>query len=468
MGEALVSRLSAARAHALAALTEADASGRYVRDVLASMPGAQRLDARDRGLALRLALGVTATSGCLDELLDRYLAKPRKVSSRVRACLRIAAFELMYLGTPQEVAVSQGVELVRSQARSAAGLANAVLRRVADGAGDYLDAHDVHEGERPVVSLARHGGLPSWLASALADALGLEGARALARAQLEPAPLAIHLNPRCADDSSWGGRKACLPGAREGVDGHELIAQGALERADAVVSDLNAQLVATAATRVGSCLEIGAGRGTKTFMMLAQAVRAGFAHDHVALDLYEHKCALNRERIVRAGFAEPAYAVGDACALDETLAALDEKRSERRYDTVFVDAPCSGTGTMRRHPEISWRLTAEEATVSLPALQVAMLREAAGRVAAGGELLYATCSVLRAENEGVVDAFLASAEGERFALKPVSESDIFHVPAFMPAACDVERWQDVRGCFQSLRSVGSYDGPFCARFVRLA
>lgn len=468
MGEALVSRLSAARAHALAALTQADASGRYVRDVFASMPGADRLDARDRGLALRLALGVTATSGCLDELLDRYLAKPHKVSSRVRFCLRIAAFELMYLGTPREVAVSQGVELVRSQARSASGLANAVLRRVADGAAAYLEARDLDEAERPVGSLARRGGLPRWLAAALVGSLGYEGASALACAQLEPAPLAIHLNPRMATGPSCTGREAPLLGAWADVDGQRLLAQGALERADAVVSDLNAQLVATSATRAGSCLEIGAGRGTKTFMMLSQAARAGFAHEHVALDLYERKCALNRERIARAALGEPAFVSGDACALDEALAPLDEGCSKRLFDTVFVDAPCSGTGTMRRHPEIPWRLTAEEATEGLPALQLSMLREAAGRVATAGELLYATCSVLGAENEGVVDAFLVSPEGERFALMPVSESDIFDVPAFMPAARAVERCQDGRGCFQSLPSVGSYDGHFCARFVRLA
>ena len=81
-----------------------------------------------------------------------------------------------------------------------------------------------------------------------------------------------------------------------------------------------------------------------------------------------------------------------------------------KFDTVFIDAPCSGTGTMRRHPEIPWRLTEKDVTVELPKLQLTMLKEAAARVAAGGELIYATCSVFDEENTQVVEAFLNSPE----------------------------------------------------------
>ena len=81
-----------------------------------------------------------------------------------------------------------------------------------------------------------------------------------------------------------------------------------------------------------------------------------------------------------------------------------------KFDTVFIDAPCSGTGTMRRHPEIPWRLTEKDVAIELPKLQLTMLKEAAARVAAGGELIYATCSVFDEENTQVVDAFLNSPE----------------------------------------------------------
>lgn len=87
---------------------------------------------------MRLALGVTATSGCLDELLDCFIARPKKMTFRCRTALRIAAFELVYLGTDAHIAVSQGVEAVRSVARGATGLANAVLHRVAEHGCEYL------------------------------------------------------------------------------------------------------------------------------------------------------------------------------------------------------------------------------------------------------------------------------------------------------------------------------------------
>ena len=127
-----MTKLSPARRRALIALMEAQDGRGFVRDILAASTGTLS-DARDEAFALTLALGVTATVGALDEALDRYIAKPSKVSARVRMALRIPAFEMLYLDTPGHVAVSQGVELVRSQARSAAGLANAVLRRVDEG-----------------------------------------------------------------------------------------------------------------------------------------------------------------------------------------------------------------------------------------------------------------------------------------------------------------------------------------------
>ena len=135
-----MTKLSPARRRAHSALIEAQDGRGFVRDILAASAGTLS-DARDEAFALTLALGVTATVGALDEALDRYIVKPSKVSARVRMALRIPAFEMLYLDTPGHVAVSQGVELVRSQARSAAGLANAVLRRVDAGRATFFCGH---------------------------------------------------------------------------------------------------------------------------------------------------------------------------------------------------------------------------------------------------------------------------------------------------------------------------------------
>ena len=133
-----MSKLSPARKLALDVLMEADRRGMYARDVLSSRASAKAIDQRDSAFAARLALGVAATQGILDELLDQF-------------------------HTPGRVAVSQGVELVRSGAKSAAGLANAVLHKVADNVEDFATASDVNESERRLVRLSRLMGLPRWL-----------------------------------------------------------------------------------------------------------------------------------------------------------------------------------------------------------------------------------------------------------------------------------------------------------------
>ena len=104
-----MSKLSPARKLALDVLMEADRRGMYARDVLSARATAKAIDQRDSAFAARLALGVAATQGILDELLDQFLDKPKKVAPRVRMALRISAFEMLYLHTPGRVAVSQGV-----------------------------------------------------------------------------------------------------------------------------------------------------------------------------------------------------------------------------------------------------------------------------------------------------------------------------------------------------------------------
>ena len=468
-----MSKLSPARKVALDVLIEAQRRGAYARDVLSHRASVKALDQRDAAFASRLALGVTATEGTLDELLDRFLDKPNRVAPRVRMSLRISAFEMLYLGTPGRVAVSQGVELVRAHAKSAAGLANAVLRKVDEHLLAFRSASDVSVADEHALRrtrISRAYGMPSWLCDRLIDAYdGADGQGLAFAGNLAPAPLAIHVNPRAQISKAVpdGLVAPVFPGCYAPVDAHAMVASGAFESAAAVASDLNAQLIATAATRPGSCLEIGAGRGTKTFVMACQSLRAGFDRRHYALDLHERKCDQNLHRLSRAGISGIRTIAGDACDLDATLTSLDARAGKRvLFDTVFVDAPCSGTGTMRRHPEIPWRLTEQDVDHVLPALQLTMLREAAHRVSEGGELIYATCSVMHQENFDVVRAFLKTREGARFHIEPLSEADIFALDSFARAREIVRSREDAQGCFQSVPSTAdSFDGHFAARLV---
>ena len=139
------------------------------------------------------------------------------------------------------------------------------------------------------------------------------------------------------------------------------------------------------------------------------------------------------------------------------------------FDTVFVDAPCSGTGTMRRHPEIVWGLERKSVsptrTDSLPTLQLRLLRAASARVRPGGALLYATCSLLAQEDEDIIEAFLVSDEGEGFEVSSVLEAPgVSTLPkaAYELLAANVSS----EGFFCSHPTADSFDGHFCARLVR--
>ena len=143
----------------------------------------------------------------------------------------------------------------------------------------------------------------------------------------------------------------------------------------------------------------------------------------------------------------------------------------RSFASVLVDAPCSGTGTMRRHPEIPWSLDAAALDPavpgSLPSLQLELLRAASARVVAGGSLRYATCSVLRAENEGVIEAFLASPEGGAF--ERAGFLDGTGAESLPARACELARESlTADGWLRSTPGAVPFDGHFCAHLVRRA
>ena len=174
---------------------------------------------------------------------------------------------------------------------------------------------------------------------------------------------------------------------------------------DVLPCDLAAQsVVADALAFAGAgprVLEVGQGRGTKSVLLAAGASSL------VSVEVDPHKSELASRRMAAAGVADRVECV---CDDGRFLGKV-----EGDFDLVFVDAPCSGTGTLSRHPEIAWSL--KEASVEeLAGLQLQILRTSARRVAPGGSLAYSTCSVLRAEDEDIVAAFLASGEGAGFTL----------------------------------------------------
>lgn len=470
-----MARVSPARRAALRVLSEQRRRQGRVRELLRASQDMAALDARDRALASRLAFGVVACEGQLDRVLNERVRRPSSVEPRVRDALRLACFEILYLDTPGAVAVSQGTELVRSVTPRAAGMANAVLRKVAGEVRPQVDAARERcvAGGSDLDDLALVSGLPAWLLRRVRASRDNEAVRSLALAQMEPAPVYVTGNAARHDadatcellrEAGLDPSETGLPGCFELGHAAPLAASGLVDAVDVVVSDLAAQLVAhVVAPRPGAhVLEIGQGRGTKSLLLEGVALRAGgFAHV-AGLDVEPYKTRLAARRMRTARLAEWVTCTAfDACALAEAEVPDVFARS---FDAVFVDAPCSGTGTMRRHPEIAWSLDEESLAGegSLPQLQARMLAAAASRVRAGGMLAYATCSVLAEENEQVVGAFLASREGAGFERVPVDEAAATAAAAELVRASMTER-----GDFQSLPAVGSCDGHFCAVLRRV-
>ncbi|MBQ6521633.1 MAG: transcription antitermination protein NusB, partial [Atopobiaceae bacterium] len=135
-----MSQIAPARRAALAAGSDARRRDGRIRDIIRTHAAFGGLSDADRALATRLAVGAVAARDLTDELIASHLKRPSSLEPRVADALRISAFELLFLDTPDEVAVSQGVELVRTVAPRAAGLANAVLRRVAEKGTANVDA----------------------------------------------------------------------------------------------------------------------------------------------------------------------------------------------------------------------------------------------------------------------------------------------------------------------------------------
>ena len=414
-------RATAARSCALALLGERRRRGARARDLLRGADELGALSERDRGFSVRLVMGVTAAEGELDRVIGSHLRCGAKLEPRVRDALRLAAFDLLYLGARPDVAVSQGVELVRSVSPRAAGLANAVLRRIAEKDADALAASQdrVASGMFETSDLARVGALPEWLCERALASLGPGRADAWARAALEPVGSWVAANRARAkgerspshmlEEAGCEPAEGPLPGSFLLGAPARLAPSGLVERVDVLPCDLAAQEVAlSCAPRPGErVLEVGQGRGTKTVLLEGAAVAAGGPCQIVAVESDARRSARAAARMEAAGVSDHVQCLcRDGRGLDSSLGT---------FDLVFIDAPCTGTGTLARHPEIAWGLE-ENAPERLSALQGELLAAGARRVAPGGRLVYATCSILAEENERVVEAFLSSPVGAGFEL----------------------------------------------------
>lgn len=334
------------------------------------------LDSRDHGLAQRLAYGTVQRVRALDHGIEALGRRPvRKLDPPVRAALRLGGYQLAYLDTvPRHAAVNESVELVRAAGlERAVPFTNAVMRRLTVGLADLLAGLPE---ETPAEAALRHS-YPDWVAGTWWRDLGAADARALLRAQNEPAETVVRVNRR--KPAALEGRPdAALPDALH----VERVDEAALAAGLIWPQSRGSQLAGLAVgSRPGErVLDLCAAPGGKA-TQLAGEVTAVEKHAGRAREL--------QETCDRLGAANVRVVQADGLELPAELTG---------FDRALVDAPCSGLGVLGARPDLRWRARA------LPELQLALLRAAAERVRPGGTVVYSVCTPNADENEAVVDA----------------------------------------------------------------
>jgi 16S rRNA (cytosine967-C5)-methyltransferase len=397
--------VSPARRVAFEILRRVEEEDAYAAPLLAGLT--EELLGEDRALCHELALGVLRRQLWLDRLVEHYAGrKSEKLDAPVRRALRLGLYQLRFLTrVPPRAAVNESVNLAHAaRLRSAAPFVNAVLRR-AVREPDYDPSADVADPFERVAVAASH---PIWLVERWAAEFGLEETEAFARANNAPAPSAFRINNLRADGDSLINdlrasgvslaRSRVAPGAwrAEGGSGASAPLRAFAVEGLIYMQDEASQLVAhvLGAQEGERVLDACAAPGSKTTHL---AALAGDGARVVAGDVHEHRLRVVRESCERLGVRSVL-----AVALDAEAAL---PFADGAFDRVLVDAPCTGTGTLRHNPEIRWRLTLANIQ-ELAKVQLRILAEAARVVRRGGRLVYSTCSVEREENEEVVAAFL--------------------------------------------------------------
>ena len=416
---------SPARQAAFEILLRVETQSSYASDLLHS-PLTKELSEREAALCTELVLGTLRWQGTLD-FVAQSLSEGnwKRFDVQVRVALRLGLYQLRFLSrVPAHAAVNESVELVKEAGKSsAAGLVNAVLRKGGDAELASLRPAGMTDLEWQSIESSH----PAWLLGRWIERYGREPALALARANNQPPKTFLRLNTAPLD-SAQITEQLLIEGieVRPGsflktslkVESGNIARTQAFRRGIVVMQDEASQIVPHLLdVQPGQrLLDLCAAPGNKTGLLAQWAGPKGLV---VACDIHLHR--------LRQFTPPPPRTHVRRVALDgeRTLPFAAE------FDRILVDAPCSGTGTLRRNPELKWRLQASE-IAAMAEKQLRLLDSAAHALKHGGRMVYSTCSMEREENQDVIETFLKT--HPEFNLLPVREDAARLRPFFLPAA----------------------------------
>lgn len=397
--------MSAARETALRVLISCRTNGAWADATLQAQLRRDGVSGADAALCSRLVYGVLQNQLLLDHYIGAFCSqRPDHLQPPLLDILRLGAYQILYLDkVPDRAAVNESVELAKRFKRGqAAGLVNAVLRKLSQNK-DNLPAIPDRDEIRYLSIRYSH---PRWLVKRLLMLLGREETETFLAANNSVAPLTVQVNPLkttaealCGELTEAGvtvRAHAWVPGCLELSGTGDLTALPAFREGRLLVQDPAASLVAQAAGIAPGqrVLDVCAAPGGKSF---SAAFAMGGQGSVTACDLHENKLVRIRQGAERLGIR---------CI---TTAAADGRNFrpewEGAFDTVLVDAPCSGLGIIRKKPDVRYKKADD--LFALPVIQSAILENAARYVKPGGVLLYSTCTILPEENQQITDAFLA-------------------------------------------------------------
>jgi 16S rRNA (cytosine967-C5)-methyltransferase len=424
----------------LAAVIETRTSLDGLTDDEHGHPQFMALDLRDRSLARAILASALRHRMTIDHLLSALFDRPLpKNATNLLHILHVAAAQILFLDVPDHSAVDLAVESAKSDPRSArfASLVNAVLRKLIRS----------KEAALPEM-LAKTDDAPDWFVERLRDAYGAEKARAILTIHRLPAPLdltvkedaagwAARLNGMVLPNGtvrleSFAGKVSDLPGFAEGAWWVQDVAASLPAR---LLGDINGKRVA----------DLCAAPGGKTSSLILQGAAV------TAVDMSASRLKRLQGNLARLGLE------AETCIAN----LLDFKPAEL-FDAVLLDAPCSSTGTIRRHPDVAWTKTAEDIE-KLAALQLTLLRHCMSMVKPGGAVLFSNCSLDRLEGEDLTARIFAEEKSvESFAFLPEELPGFSHLI-------------DKDGCLRTTPAdldlgrpeISGMDGFYAARFKRL-